>query len=93
MRFNETKGALYALCISRAGYRDGIKLIEFVDEWRRCVERHDRSVTMNEFVAWTRRYSQRRAYELLVLFRRHFPQLGPDGTPEGLMRPLLERLP
>lgn len=93
MKVNQTRGALYTLCIGRAGYRDGIKLIEFIEEWRRCVEHHERSVKTAEFADWTRRYSERRVYQLLALFRAKFPQLGEHGTPEGLMGPLLARLP
>lgn len=92
MKINQTRAALYLLCIGRAGYRDGARLIEFIEEWRRAVEHQEHTVTPEEFANWTRRYSRRQAYYLLRLFRDNFPQLGEHGTPEGLMGPLLTRL-
>jgi len=92
MRFHETRAALYLVCIGRAGYRDGAKLIEFIEEWRRCVENNDGPVTIEEFIAWTRRYSRRSTFRMVRLFRDSFPQLGPQGLPDGLMEPLLKRL-
>jgi hypothetical protein len=92
MKVNQTRGALYLLCISRAGYRDGARLIEFIEEWRRCVEKHERAVTPDEFATWTRRYGRRSTFYLLKLFRETFPQLGEHGQPDGLMAPLIERL-
>jgi hypothetical protein len=92
MKLNNTRAALYLVCISRAGYRDGARLIEFIEEWRRCVENNERPVTPDEFAAWTHRYGRRNTFYLLKLFRQTFPQLGEHGTPDGLMGPLLERL-
>lgn len=89
---NRTRGALYLLCIARAGYQDGALLIEFIEEWRRCVESHGRPVNIEEFIAWTRRYARRTTFRRLQLFRESFPQLGEHGLPDGLMRPLIERL-
>jgi hypothetical protein len=89
---NQTKLALWMVCVSRAGYRQGAQLVEFIDDWRACVEAHDQPVGFEAYAQWTRRYSRRTAYNRLALFRRTFPQLGHDGTPEGLMGPLLERL-
>jgi hypothetical protein len=88
----QTKAALWAICLKRAGYRDGALLIEFIDDWRACVEVHDGPVGIEAYAAWSRRLSTRTAYRRLALFRKTFPQLGPDGTPEGIMGPLLERL-
>jgi hypothetical protein len=92
MNVLKTRGALYTLCILRGGYRNGITLIRFVEDWQECVTVHERTVGTEEYVRWTRSYGRRRVYQLLDLFRRTFPQLGPQGTPEGLMGPLLDRL-
>ena len=92
MHPNRTRGALYLLCISRAGYRSGASLIEFIEEWRRCVERHEGPINIEEFIAGNRRYGRRRTFELVRLFRDTFPQLGEHGLPDGLMAPLIDRL-
>lgn len=89
---NQTKLALWLVCVSRAGYRQGAQLVEFIDDWRDCVSQHDGPVGFEAYAQWTRRYSRRTAYNRLSLFRHTFPQLGDDGTPEGLLGPLLERL-
>lgn len=89
---NQTKLALWMVCVARAGYRQGAQLVEFIDDWRECVEAHDGPVEVSQYAAWTRRYSERTAWNRLRLFRETFPQLGDDGTPEGLMGPLLDRL-
>lgn len=89
---NQTKLALWMVCVNRAGYRKGAQLVEFIDDWRDCVQAHDGPVGVRAYAEWTRRYSERTAFNRLQLFRQTFPQLGPEGTPEGLMGPLLERL-
>lgn len=89
---NQTKLALWMVCVSRAGYLDGARLVEFVDDWRDCVTANGGPVSWQHYARWTRRYSDRTAYNRLALFRRTFPQLGPEGSPEGLLGPLLERL-
>lgn len=91
MKANQTRGSLYAVCILRGGYRNGILLIQFVEDWQRCVRENGGPIGIEKYTRLGR-YSYRRAYELLALFRKTFPQLGADGTPEGLMGPLLERL-
>jgi len=88
----QTKAALWAVCIHRAGFLDGARLVEFIDDWRDCVIAHDGPVSWNQYTHWTRRYSGRTGYRRLALFRKTFPQLGPDGSPEGLLGPLLDRL-
>jgi hypothetical protein len=89
----QTRAALYLVCIARAGYVDGARLIEFIEDWRRCVEHYGREVSVAEYTAWTRRYHQRRTVERrLRSFRATFPQLGEQGKPTQLMSPLLERL-
>jgi len=89
---NQTKLALWMVCVARAGYLDGARLVEFIDDWRDCVQAHDGPVGVDSYAQWTRRYSYRTAFNRLRLFRETFPQLGADGTPEGLMGPLLDRL-
>lgn len=89
---NQTKLALWMVCVSRAGYQDGARLVEFIDDWRDCVVAHDGEVSFQRYAKWTRRYSYRTAYARLALFRKTFPQLGPEGKPDGLMGPLLDRL-
>lgn len=86
--------ALYVLCMRRSkSYVEGARLIEFIEDWRRCVEAHEGEVSVAEFTRWTRRYANRRTVERrLHAFREAFPQLGPQGKPTGLMGPLLERL-
>ncbi len=90
--FHRTRSALFLVCIARAGYVNGGRLIEFIEEWARCVEAHGRGVGIEEFAAWSTRFSTRTAYARLSLFRKTFPQLGEHGVPSGLMAPLLERL-
>lgn len=88
----QTKAALWAVCVSRAGYRRGAQLVELCDDWAECVRTHGGPVGLDAYAKWTRRYSYRTAYERVALFRRTFPQLGPEGTPQGLMGPLLDSL-
>ncbi len=92
LNFRRTRSALYVVCIARAGYVNGARVIEFIEEWSRCVEDHRREVGVGEFIEWTDRYSTRTGYERLALFRKTFPQLGEHGVPSELMAPLLERL-
>jgi hypothetical protein len=90
---NRTKLALWIVCVERAGYRQGAQLVEFIDDWRDCVTATGGPVeSVEAYAHWTRTYSTRTAYNRLSLFRRTFPQLGRDGTPEGLLGPLLDRL-
>jgi hypothetical protein len=91
MDWKTDRPALYLLCVARAGL-EAPRLIAFIEEWRRCVEFHDREVNIEEFIAWTRRFPRRMTFRRLRLFRDTFPQLGEDGLPSGLMGPLLERL-
>lgn len=88
----DTRAALYLVTINRAGFREGAKLIEFIEEWQRCVSASRGPVTVEGFIQWTRRYSRRTTFERLASFRKTFPQLGPHGLPDGLMGPLLDRL-
>jgi hypothetical protein len=90
--FNRTKLALWMVCVGRAGYRQGAQLVEFIDDWRNCLAAHGGPVPFDTYAKWTRRYGERTAWKRLALFRRTFPQLGPQGTPEGLLGPLLEHL-
>jgi hypothetical protein len=92
MNIKRTKGALYLVCIARAGYRDGAKLIEFIERWRRTVERHEAPINIEEFIATNGRYGRRVTYRLVKLFRDTFPELGIQGLPQDLMAPLIERL-
>jgi hypothetical protein len=87
----QTKAALWIVCAQRAGTRAGL-LVEFIDDWRDCVIAHDGPTSMQGYAKWTRRMSHRTAYNRLTLFRQAFPELGPTGTPEQLLGPLLERL-
>jgi hypothetical protein len=89
---NQTRAALLAVCVKRAGFRQGAQLVELCDDWADCVTANGGPVGFEAYAKWTRRYSYRTAYRRLVLFRQTFPQLGPSGTPEGLLGPLLERL-
>ncbi len=91
MALNQTRAALYILCVSRARLRAGA-LITFIEEWQRCVSEKGREVTPGEFIGWTHRYARRTTYNHLELFRHCFPELGPDSLPSALMGPLLERL-
>jgi hypothetical protein len=92
MKINRTKGALYLVCISRAGYREGAKLIEFIELWRRTVQRHEGPINIEQFIAMNGRHGRRNTFRLVRLFRDTFPQLGRDGLPQDLMAPLIERL-
>jgi hypothetical protein len=82
---------LAALCAARAGLRRGGRLTEFIAEWELCVRAHGRAVNAEEYAAWSW-HSRATAYNRLREFRAAFPQLGPQGIPSDLMRPLLERL-
>lgn len=88
----QTKGALWVVCVKRAGYREGSQLVQLCDDWAACVRVHEGPVGFEAYAKWTRAMSYRTAYERLSLFRRTFPELGPQGTPEGLLGPLLEQL-
>lgn len=88
----QTKGALWVVCVSRAGVREGAQLVEFVDDYRDCLTANGGATSFQGYARWTRRYSYRTAYNRLALYRKTFPELGPHGTPEGLLGPLLERL-
>ncbi len=91
MDWKTDRPALYVLCVARAGL-EAPRLIAFIEEWRRCVEYHDREVNIEEFITWTHRFPRRMTFRRLRLFRDTFPQLGEDGLPSGLMGPLLDRL-
>lgn len=88
----QTKAAVWLVCLNRAGYLNGARLVEFIDDWRDCVIANDGPVSMNHYADWTRRFSRRTAYERLAMFRKAFPELGESGNPEGLLGPLLDRL-
>lgn len=91
MKVNQTRAALYVLCIARAGYVRGAQLIEFIEAWQRVVRAAGRPVTMPEFTAATN-LAERTAYRRLTLFRSSFPELPPDALPSALMGPLLRQL-
>jgi hypothetical protein len=82
---------LIGLCVDRGGYRRGARVAEFVMEWEVAVRKHAGPVTMDEFARWWKD-SPRTAYRRLAEFRDLFPELGEHGTPQDLMRPLLDRL-
>jgi hypothetical protein len=88
----QTKAALWMVCVATAGFREGAQLVEFIDDWRDCVTANGGPVSWNHYSQWTRRYSGRTGYRRLALFRRTFPQLGDEGSPEQLLGPLLDRL-
>jgi hypothetical protein len=92
MHLNRTRTALFLLCVSRAGLRPGVRLIEFIEDWQRCVTAAGEPIGIERYIASSGKYSRRTAYSRLALFRKTFPQLGPQGLPDGLMGPLLERL-
>jgi hypothetical protein len=80
-----------ALCVDRLGYRRGARVAEFIGEWEVCVRQLGHAVSTDEFAAWWRE-SRATAYRRLAEFRESFPELGPHGKPDDLMRPLLEQL-
>lgn len=88
----QTKTALVMVTMRRAGYRDGAKVLELIDDYGAFVRAHDGDQGFEAYAHWTRRYSYRTAYGRLSLFRKTFPQLGPKGTPAGLYGPLLDQL-
>lgn len=92
INLKRTRAALYVVCIARAGYLDGARLIEFIEEWARCVDAHGGPITIEDFIGSTRRFSRRTTFRYVALFRRTFPELGPQGLPDGLMGPLVDRL-
>ncbi len=93
MNILETKGALWIVCVNRAGLRGGSQLVQLCDDWAECVRHNGGPLPgPDTYAMWTKRLSYRTAYERLALFRKTFPQLGPAGTPEDLMGPLLARL-
>ena len=94
MNTTSNRPALYALCMLRArpAYVAGARLIAFIEEWQRCVAEQGGVVNVEQFIAWTRRYSRRTTFERLRLFRDTFPELGAEGLPSLLMGPRLEQL-
>jgi hypothetical protein len=82
---------LLQVCIQRGGYRRGARVAEFVLEWEVAVRKHGGSIGIEDFSRWWKE-SNRTAYRRQSEFRELFPELGPDATPESLMRPLLDRL-
>ncbi len=86
------KFKLFLLCVDRGGVKRGARLYDFCEDWAAAVDANRGAVSMNEYSAWTRRYSSRTAYSRLAEFRAAFPELGPEGRPDALMGPLLDRL-
>lgn len=75
-----------ALCVARTGYREGTALAQFIFEWEGEVRRRGGPITIED---WPEK-RKRTGYRRLALFRATFPELGDTGTPQDLMRPLLE---
>jgi len=80
-----------SLCVARGGYRSGRKVAQFIAEWELVVRSHGREISIAEFHDWWKD-SQATAYRRLAEFRALFPELGPQGKPDDLMRPLLADL-
>lgn len=80
-----------ALCIDRLGYVKGARLAEFIVEWEMWLRARGEDLGTEDFAAWWKD-SRATTYRRLDDFRRAFPELGPHGTPSGLMGPLLRRL-
>lgn len=79
---------MLALCINRGGYRKGRRVAQFIFEWELVVRANAGATTVDEFASWWR-VGLATAYRRLAEFRELFPQLGPHGTPNDLMHPLL----
>lgn len=77
-----------ALCVARTNYREGTALAQFIFEWERQVRERGGPITIED---WPEK-RKRTGYRRLALFRATFPELGEDGSPQDLMRPLLDRL-
>jgi hypothetical protein len=82
---------LIALCISRGGFKEGARVAEFISEWEIAVRKHAGPIGIEEFSRWWKD-SRPTAYRRLITFRELFPELGPQATPQDLMRPLLARI-
>jgi hypothetical protein len=92
MKIHRTRLGLYLLCIARAGYVGGGRLVEFIEDWRRVVERHGGPITIEQYIEDGGRLSRRTTFRRVALFRSAFPELGDEGLPDALMGPLLDRL-
>lgn len=77
-----------ALCVARTNYREGTALAQFIFEWESEVRRYGGPITIED---WPEK-RKRTGYRRLALFRATFPELGDGGTPQDLMRPLMDRL-
>lgn len=77
-----------ALCVARTTYREGTALAQFIFEWEAEVRRAGGPISIED---WPEK-RKRTGYRRLALFRATFPELGDNGTPQDLMRPLVERL-
>jgi hypothetical protein len=77
-----------ALSVARSNYREGTALAQFIYEWERYVRQAGGPITIEDWPEPRKRTGYRR----LATFRVVFPELGEDGTPQDLMRPLLDRL-
>lgn len=76
------------LCVARTNYREGTALAQFIFEWEGYVRDHGGPITIEE---WPEK-RKRTGYRRLATFRATFPELGDEGTPQDIMRPLLDRL-
>lgn len=82
---------LLALCVDRRGFVRGALLAEFITEWELAVRSHGGPVGVEEFAHWWKD-SPSTAYRRLRDFRKTFPELGEQGTPNDLLGPLLAAL-
>jgi len=80
-----------ALCVSRGGYRRGRKVAQFVAEWELVVRSHGGPIEVADFAAYWHDHLAT-AYRRWAEFRELFPELGEQGKPDDLMRPLLRSL-
>jgi hypothetical protein len=89
-----TRKDVIAVCIERAGWREGRKMAQFIFEWEVATRSIGRQISPDEFAEWWRE-NRATTYRHLARFRAAFPELGDHGKPGDLMtvRPAAAKLP
>lgn len=78
---------LIELCVDRAGFRRGARVMAFVIAWGRVRDDLGRTPTVDEYAEWWRQ-PVRTAYEEQERFREAFPELtNPDRLLDAMAAP------
>lgn len=79
-----TRRDVLALCVQKAGWREGRKVAQFIVEWEMAAASHGRKISADEFAAYWKDH-RATAFRRLDRFRQAFPELGEHGKPDDLM--------